>query len=129
MQIKISNDILNYILTPYLDYLTDLPLIEETLQMKLEIPPNISIKEIIWTVGRKKYIGERFIYRDGNIIREENWYDFGSGNKEYQWTRDDQPGFLKVYQGYNSYTIRDGNHIFWHKNGNKKREYTYRNER
>ena len=76
----ISKDILLNILSPYLDYLEDIPKLTKIFNLNFDIKLHIIIEEIFFPKTNK--LSEKITYLDDKIVKCEKWVE--NGEKKFE---------------------------------------------
>ena len=122
----LPDELIQYVLNPYIDYSTESQLIENLTNVKLDIDSHLTY-EIQYYDSDKNIIKNKKTYLDLKLIKSEGWYD--NGNKEF--IENHKNGRLEGMQehwyenGYKASTCNykngrlEGKYEVWDDNGNK----------
>lgn len=110
MQDYLSEDLLQYVLNPYLDWEDDVPKLKILYNIDFIIKIHLIIDE--FTINMEKGICKlKQTFLDGKFIKYERWWE--NGNKNFE-------------QNYKNEKL-DGKQYYYYENGNAESEQNYKN--
>jgi antitoxin component YwqK of YwqJK toxin-antitoxin module len=86
----LAMEVIQYTLNGYLDYVEDIPKLEELTEIKFAKEPHIYVEELY--DKKTKQIMERNTYLDEDLIKEEFWYESGQKAYEHNWWKGESNG-------------------------------------
>ena len=130
----LPNELIQYVLNPYIDYSTESELIENLTNVKLDIDTHLTYENEYYD-STNTVIKSKHTYLDFKLIKYEGWFYNGNIYKIFNYNNGKYHGmFEEWYPDGNKWYIRNykngklnGLVEYWYENGNLQSRRNYRN--